>query len=223
MIGPAIGDMLPLAATIALFPTPILAMILMLFSPRRRGNVAAYLVGWVAGITTVVTIAALLTSGVEEVADGEDYHTVDWVRIAIGVCLLLYAVKKWLGRPTGPDVEMPKWMSAINDFTPLKSLGIGLLLSGLNPKNFALAASAGTAVGQPGLTTAESIIVGVLFVVVATLGLALPVLYYALGGSNARRHLDSTRTWLIANNTVLVTALMALIGVVLIGEGIRGF
>ena len=222
-MGTAIGDMLPLAATIALFPIPILAVILMLFSPSGRGNVTAYTIGWVAGLTAIVTISALLTSGVDEIADVEDYHTIDWVRIFIGVGLLSYAAKKWLGRPTGPDVEMPGWMSAINNFTPIKALGIGLLLTALNPKNIALAAAAGTAVGQPDLTTAEAVGVGLLFLLFSTLGILIPVLYYALGGPRARAHLEAAREWLVANNAVVIMVLMALIGVVLIGEGIRGY
>ncbi len=222
-MGTAIGDMLPLAATIALFPIPILAVILLLFSPRGRGNVTAYTIGWVAGLTVIVTVAALLTTGVYENEDADDYHTIDWVRIAIGVGLLLYAAKKWLGRPKGPDVEMPGWMTAINNFTPIKALGIGLLLTALNPKNIALAGAAGTAVGQPDLSTAESVAVGLLFLLLSTLGILIPVLYYALGGTRARGHLESARGWLVANNAVVITVLMALIGVVLISEGIRGY
>jgi threonine/homoserine/homoserine lactone efflux protein len=118
---------------------------------------------------------------------------------------------------------MPKWMSAIDDFTPVKALGAGLALTALNPKNIALIIGAGTAVGAPGLTTAESIIVGLIFTIVATLGVGLPPLYAALGGSAARNNLDAARTWLIENNVIVMTLLMLIIGVVLIGEGLRLF
>jgi hypothetical protein len=54
-----IGNFLPLALAVAISPIPIIAVILMLLSPKSRTNGAAYLVGWmvrlaVAGI--VVTI-----------------------------------------------------------------------------------------------------------------------------------------------------------------------
>jgi threonine/homoserine/homoserine lactone efflux protein len=223
-MGPALGDVLPLAAAIALFPIPVLAVILMLFSPRASTNVPGFLAGWLTGLLAILVVTALLTTGVEEAADEDAVETIGWIRIIIGAVLLLFALKKWIGRPdAGSDPEMPKWMSAIDDFTPVKALGTGLALTALNPKNIALIIGAGTAVGAPGLTTAESIIVGLVFTIVATFGVGLPPLYAAFGGSAARRNLDASRTWLIANNVVVMTLLMLIIGVVLIGEGLRLF
>ena len=48
-MGPAIGDVLPLALGVALSPIPIIAVILMLLSPKAQENGPAFLVGWVAG------------------------------------------------------------------------------------------------------------------------------------------------------------------------------
>jgi len=213
--------MLPLAAAIALFPIPILAALTMLSSPRAHTNVPAYLFGWVAGIAGVLTIAALLTSGVD--ISSEDEKTgIGWVRIVIGAALLFFAAKKWLARPRTPDdAEIPGWMSAINGFSIIQSISLGLALSAINPKNLALVASAGTAVGYPGLSLASAIVLGVLFTCLATLGLAIPVLYHVIAGDRGKEHLDNLLSWLIANNTVVMAVLMVLIGVVLIGEGIR--
>ena len=163
-MGPALGDVLPLAAAVALFPIPVLAIILMLLSPRGATSVPAFLLGWVGGIVAIVAVAALLTGGVEEVADDAP-EAIGWMRIASAWCLLLFGLKKWFGRPdANSDPEMPGWMSAIGDFSPFKALGVGPGTRPLlNPKNIALAASAGTAVGAPGLATAEAIAVGAVF------------------------------------------------------------
>jgi threonine/homoserine/homoserine lactone efflux protein len=114
-------------------------------------------------------------------------------------------------------------MSAIDDFTPVKALGAGLFLTAVNPKNVALIIGAGTAVGVPGLTMAESVLVGLVFTIAATLGVGLPPLYAAFGGAAARQNLHDARSWLIANNVIVMTVLMLIIGVVLIGEGLRLF
>jgi Sap, sulfolipid-1-addressing protein len=223
-LGPAIGDVLPLAAAIALFPIPALAVILMLLSPRAKGNVPGFLLGWTAGLAVTVTAAAVLTSAVEKLADDLATEDIGWIRIAIGAALLIFALKKWLRRPDASvESEMPRWMSAINDFSPVKALGVGLALTVLNPKNIALGVGAGTAVGGLGLNTVEAIVVGVLFIACASLGVAIPVLYSLVGGDRAKSNLDAARSSLVANNALVMAVLMIVIGVVLIGEGLRLF
>jgi hypothetical protein len=53
MLGEAIGDLLPAAVGVALSPVPIVAVILMLGTPRARTNGPAFAAGWVAGLVTV--------------------------------------------------------------------------------------------------------------------------------------------------------------------------
>jgi hypothetical protein len=60
-MGPAIGDVLPLALGVALSPIPIIAVILMLLSPKAQENGAAFLVGWVAGIAGVSIVVTALS------------------------------------------------------------------------------------------------------------------------------------------------------------------
>jgi hypothetical protein len=61
-MGPAIGDVLPLALGVALSPIPIIAVILMLLSPQASKNGPAFLVGWVGGLA-VVSIVMVTLSG----------------------------------------------------------------------------------------------------------------------------------------------------------------
>jgi hypothetical protein len=55
-MGGAIGDILPLAIGVAISPVPIIAVILMLFSKKAKGNSLAFLVGWVLGLAIVGVI-----------------------------------------------------------------------------------------------------------------------------------------------------------------------
>ena len=50
MLGEVIGDLLPSAVGVALSPVPIVAVILMLGTPRARTNGPMFAVGWVAGL-----------------------------------------------------------------------------------------------------------------------------------------------------------------------------
>ncbi len=49
----AIGDLLPSAVGVALSPVPIIAVILMLGTPRARTTGSAFALGWVAGLVIV--------------------------------------------------------------------------------------------------------------------------------------------------------------------------
>jgi hypothetical protein len=55
-----IGNFLPLALAVAISPIPIIAVILMLLSPKSRTNGAAYLVGWMAGLAVAGIVVTIL-------------------------------------------------------------------------------------------------------------------------------------------------------------------
>jgi hypothetical protein len=56
----AIGAILPLALGVAISPIPIIAVILMLLSPKARTNGPAFVLGWVSGLAAVsIAVSAL--------------------------------------------------------------------------------------------------------------------------------------------------------------------
>lgn len=61
-MGEAIGQALSLGAGVALSPVPIVAVVLMLATPRARANGLAFLAGWLLGLAVAGTIV-LLVSG----------------------------------------------------------------------------------------------------------------------------------------------------------------
>ncbi|MGH2603407.1 MAG: GAP family protein, partial [Dehalococcoidia bacterium] len=98
-MGPAIGDILPLAIGVAISPIPIVAVILMLFSARARSNGPAFLVGWLVGLI-VVGVIVLSLSGAGDVDSDEDASNVaSVIKLVLGVLLLVMAVRQWRGRP----------------------------------------------------------------------------------------------------------------------------
>src|SRR5262245_15521896 len=112
-----IGDLLPSAVGVALSPVPIIAVILMLGTPRARSNGVAFAVGWVVGLVAVSAIVLLVAGGADDDTSGAS-DAVNWAKVAIGLLFLFLAFKQWQGRPRpGQDVEMPKWMATIDAFT----------------------------------------------------------------------------------------------------------
>jgi hypothetical protein len=113
-------------------------------------------------------------------------------------------------------------MAAIDSFTRAKSVGLGALLSGISPKNLALAIAAAVTIAQTELTVTESIITLVIFIVIASVSIAIPVVLYLTMGEKAVKTMNSWKAWLIANNATVMFVLFIVFGVVLLGKGIGG-
>jgi hypothetical protein len=58
------------------------------------------------------------------------------------------------------------------------------------------------------------------FVVLASLTIAVPVIYYLVGGEAARTRLDAVKVWLGLHNDAVMTVLFLVLGVNLISKGI---
>jgi cytochrome c biogenesis protein CcdA len=117
---------------------------------------------------------------------------------------------------------MPKWMSALDTFTPGKATGAGALLAGLNPKNTLLAVGGAAAIAGTGIATGEQVVAYAVFVVIATAGVGTPVVLALVMGERSRKLLDGIKDWMGANNAVIMAVLLLVPGVKLIGDGISG-
>jgi Sap, sulfolipid-1-addressing protein len=62
-LGKAIGEILPYALGVAISPIPIIAIILMLVTPKATSNGSAFAIGWVLGLAVIATIVLILAAG----------------------------------------------------------------------------------------------------------------------------------------------------------------
>lgn len=114
-------------------------------------------------------------------------------------------------------------MSAIDTMTAGKAIGLGLLLSAVNPKNLLLAVSAGLIVGGAGLTFSQASVVIIIFVLLAACTVIIPVIGYLIASARLAGPLDKLREWLVENNATIMAVLLLVIGVAVIGKGIGSF
>jgi threonine/homoserine/homoserine lactone efflux protein len=151
-MGAAIGDVLGLAAGVAVSPLPIVAMILLLATPRGRANGSLFAVGWLAGLAGLGTLVLALAGPADASSGGEPAAWTGWLKLVLGVLALLLAVRQWRGRPAaGAEPEMPKWMASLDRMRPGGALGLGALLSAVNPKNGGLTIAAAASIAAAGL------------------------------------------------------------------------
>jgi threonine/homoserine/homoserine lactone efflux protein len=223
-VGNVIGDLLPVALGVAISPVPIIAVILMLLAPDAKAASVAFLVGWMVGITVVVVVASLVVNPVDDSDGGDPSNFVSILLLVLGAAAVLMAAKQWRSRPrAGQEPVMPKWMSAIDTIGPMKALGLGALLSGVNPKNLALCLAAGVTIGGGGLTSGETALAVAVFVVIGSCSVAIPVVGYLVAQQRMQEPLDELRQWLTLHNSAVMSVLLLVIGVVIIGKGLAGF
>jgi hypothetical protein len=222
-MGPVFGDLLPLALGVAVSPIPIIAVILMLLAPKAGGTSTGFLVGWLVGIAGATTVFLLL-AGVSDLGSStEPSAAASWVKLGLGVLLLLVAARQWQGRPEpGAEPALPKWMTAIDQFTAVKAAGLGLLLSAVNPKNLLMCVAAGVTVAGGGLDTGAAVVAVAVFVAIAASTVLVPVVGYAVASDRMRHPLDELKAWLQQHNVALLAVILLVIGAVLVGKGLRG-
>ena len=167
----------------------------------------------------------MLVAGPSDASDAGGPATwVSWLKLVLGVLLLLVAVRQWRSQPKGDaPAEPPKWMGALEKLTPVKALAAAFVLAGVNPKNLLIIIAAGVAVAQTGIPSGDQAIAWIVFTIVAAIGVAAPVVIYFALGDRAKAILDGLKVWLIRHNTAVLAVLFLIIGFKLIGDAITGF
>jgi threonine/homoserine/homoserine lactone efflux protein len=216
----AIGSLLPSAVAVAVSPIPIIAVVLILGTPRARSNGPAFALGWIVGLSAVATVVLLVFGGVDDDAADDG---ASWLQLALGVLLLVLAVKQWRSRPRdGEPAEMPAWMSRVQDFTPSRSLALGLAASAVNPKNLVLAIAAGAAIAQAGLSAGGDAVAIAVFVAIGSSTVVGSVLFSVVAPARAGASLATVREFMERNNAVIMTVILLLLGAKLVGDGLGG-
>jgi len=220
-VGEAIGQVLSFGVGVALSPVPIIAVVLMLATPKGRVSGPAFIGGWIVGLAGLGAVLLVAASGAEAGSGGAPREWVSIAKIVLGVLLLLVAARQWRGRPRGDaQPELPAWMKTIDTFTPPQAFGMGILLSAANPKNLILVVGAAAAIAQTGVDTADQAVALAVFVVLGTLGPGIPVGIYFLMRHHAAAILESLRGWMARENTTIMAVLCLVIAAKLIGDAI---
>jgi len=220
-MGQGISEVLPFAIGIAISPIPIIAVILILFSERAKVNGPAFLLGWVVGIAAVGSVVYFVADAANAATDSTTSDSVSWGKVALGVLLLGLARRNWAKRPKPGETEaMPKWMATVETISPVKAIGLAIVLSVVNPKNLVLILGAAAGLGQLGLDTSDAIVALAVFTVVASLSILFAVAYDLFGGERARHSLDDMKAWMTTHNHAVMAVLFLVFGVVLISKGI---
>jgi threonine/homoserine/homoserine lactone efflux protein len=223
-MGQALGDVLPLAVAIAIFPVPIIAVVLLLGSPRGRTKGLAFVLAWCIGLAAVGAVVLVVAGGADANDEGKPATWVNVLLLSLGLLLLVFAVKQWRRRPNeGEESPTPSWMRTVDAFTPAKAGGAGFALSALNPKNVLLTVAAAAEIPQFGLPAGQQIGVLLVFVLLASVGVLTPLGLSVALGDRSRGPLERLTDWMARHSAVIMAVLFLLMGAKLIGDAISGF
>jgi len=217
-----LGDLLPAALGVALSPLPIIATVLMLLSQRPRQTAPALALGWMVGLTAVLVVV-LFVAGPDGLQTSSTSDTTYWIKLVIGVLFLLLAVRTFVQRPRpGQEVAPPKWLATVETMSPVAAAGLGVALSALNPKNLALAVSGAVSIASNDLSSGQTVLCVVLFVVIGSLLVAGPVVAFLVRGQAMAGPLGHLKDFMQLHNAAIMTVLLGVLGLSNLGKGLGG-
>lgn len=218
-MGDAIGQLLSSAMGIALSPLPLMAVILLLATPRGRVNGIAFTAGWTGALAAVVTVVVLAA-----VASGVPGGGAVWYsKLAVGLLLLLLGLRQWRDRPRPGHVHSPpKWMRKVDRFTPGRSAGLAALLVVANPKNLALAVGGAVSVATSAASAGGRAVAAAVLVLVGSLCTLLPLAVHLCGGAGAAKALGEWNAWMATHNSAIMMVVLTVLGAQYVGDAVSG-
>ena len=90
-----------MAVGVAISPIPIIAVVLMLSTPKGKGNGLSFLLGWLLGLGLVGVIVLLADPRRGASEDGGPATWVGWLVLILGLIAVLIGIRSWRNRPRG--------------------------------------------------------------------------------------------------------------------------
>jgi hypothetical protein len=218
---PAIAYSLPLAIGVMISALPLTLIPLILLGHRDRRPMAWFLCGWSFGFLLIGSVALLLADVITPNPDGPPAW-VNWARMLLGSLLLWLAWRQWGQRPhAGEPPVPPGWLSKIDGLTPRSAGTFGLLLSTVNPKYTALICSGALTIASATSLPRAQFGALLVFAAVSSLGVFMPLLLWWLFGKRVLAPLEKFKGWMVQYNATIMALVLASLGVVVMGNGIR--
>jgi len=203
-----------LALTLAVQPWSVLAAILLVASKRGIVKETAFVIGWIAALSVVFALSIALAPSPPTSSATKASHIVE---IVCGALFAVVLIVRWRKPVAADKTKSPAWMARLDSMNPIIALVLGAFL----PNYFVVVAAAGQ-VFQLNLSTSAVVLTAVIFVLVASLGVAAPLGVLVFRHKDAAAIYESWRLWLIRNSRTVSYATGAVVAVVLIVKGTLG-
>lgn len=202
-----------MAVALAAQPWSVLAGIILVATRGGVSKEVAYVVGWVAALGVVMAITVAMAPD----TPGSSSSSVPAAaEIALGLALGLLLWARWR-RTTGSAAATPSWMGRLDAMPWILALVLGAFLP-----NYFIVVAAATEMLQVGLTGAALVTAAVAFVLVASAGVAAPLVVLLVRRERAPDVYAGWRTWILANNRAVTYGMGAVVAGALVLKGLWG-
>jgi hypothetical protein len=209
-------DLVLIGVAIALDPLPLTAFLVVL--PSKRGVVkgAAFVSGWLVSLAIVVTVTVLATGNNPPQPNTAPSLAALTVKIAIGVFLLLVAVRhiRRRGRPKPPK-KPPRWQAHVDSMSPWFAM---VLAPTLQP--WALIGAGAATVTEAKLSSWESYLALFGFCVLASSSYMAMEIYAILRPGKSQALMDRLRSWIDTHTDQVIIVGSLILGLWLIARDI---
>jgi hypothetical protein len=213
-------QLVPLILGAVLAPLWVIIVLLLLASPRGLQKATAFVLGM-----TLTRLAQGLIFGVVFTAapDADDGTSpiVSTLLMLVGILLLITAVRKWR-KEEDPDDPPPKWMSSIEQTSPLKALGLGALLVAIGPKLWVFTLSVLSIISASDLGLAGGVAVYLVYIVLAQILLFLAILIVVVAPEASTALLQRALGWLKTYNRPISITVALIFGAYFTWNGVMG-
>lgn len=115
-----LSELVPQAVGMAASPLPLIAVLMMILSPKGRNRSIGFTVGRVLAVLATVVAVAGLSEFATQGAGGTRVGAA--VRLVLGVVFVLLALSKLRSRPQdAAEREAPGWMRALDGLSPARA------------------------------------------------------------------------------------------------------
>lgn len=215
-----VAEILPLALVVMISPLNVIPAILLLFADRPLLKAPLFLLGFVVGVGAVLTAFVAIASSIDVSWGSGSSPWGAVVRAALGIYLVVAGIRKLRTKAAAEGAGLPRWMDGLIAASPTRAAGFGVVLGAANPKNLAVAVAAAISVAGAALSAAHQAIVVVIYALIASLGVAAPIVTMVMLGDRSTAVLESWRTWLEKNNATVMAVLFFIFGIVLLSQAL---
>ncbi len=216
--GSVLGALIPLGLVIALSPITVIPAVLVLQAPRPRPSGLAFLAGWVLGLAAL-TAVSVAGSGLLGGLHKSPPTWASWLRVILGAALIVFGIYRWFTRHR--HTESPAWMRSFATITPARAAITGAALVAIRPDVLLICIPAGLAIGGSGMDVADDWVAAAFFVAIAASTVAVPILAYAAAGHRLDDPMARLKDWMDKNNAALMAAILVVIGVMVLYNGVN--
>lgn len=213
-----LGLSLPLALGIAAAPWAIIALMVLLLTPRAIANAYAFMFGWYMGLL-IVGVFIMSSPGLMT-DSGEPSRLMGWIRLGMAAVFLIFSLLLIRKIPRNKEQrDIPGWIEKVDSFGFSQAAITGFLLSTLNFKNSSMVVVGAAFIARQGLGFWQEILSLLLFCLIASTGILITYVIFLLFRSEAERIFGHIKIWILKNRVLILLVILLVFGAISLYKG----